>query len=169
MGNPVVLLTLQRRWHLILADILQKKDVEIMPTSFSPAFLWKVPIPKFALKLQTLFCTCFTVVSVVICSSAFAFVSSKSELNTFASVQTRIGQARIQFSIQNMTVACKKGKKEKGSRQFPTVLGIQDENHKKHIEIENFPYFFFPLHLTFGVKIQRITWVPRPKALKIPT
>ena len=78
---------------------------------------------------QTSNFTFFTAVSIVICSSAFAFVSPKSELNTFASVQTRIGQARIQFSIQNMTVACKKGKKErqKGVTTIPYSLGKEGD------------------------------------------
>ena len=83
---------------------------------------------------QTSNFTFFTAVSIVICSSAFAFVSPKSELNTFASVQTRIGQARIQFSIQNMTVACKKGKKErqKGVTTIPYSLGKEgDEKPEK--------------------------------------
>ena len=65
-----------------------------------------------------------------------------------------------------MTVACKKGKKEKGSRQFPTVLGIQDENHKKHIEIENFPYFFFSPPFNFWRQNSKNHLRPEAKSIE---
>ena len=60
--------------------------------------------------------TFLALVAKEICARALTFVATKSQLNTFSSIQARVGQTGIQFDIQATVASCK-GKKDRIFKQ----------------------------------------------------